>query len=493
MFDSPHNILQPAGAVPAAAQLAYHEDELAAFLHFGVNTFTDKEWGDGTEDPMIFAPDDWKATEMVQSLLDAGFKRLIVTAKHHDGFCIWHTQYTDHHVGNSPFKRDILAELSAACSKLGMDMGLYLSPWDVHEPSYGYGEGDSPETDTNGDYNDYYVNQINEINESPLYGRDGQFVEWWLDGAKGEGSMAQTYDFPRWLEAIRAGNPEIGIFGAAAEGGIYWVGNEEGFAPEPCWCKLDSSYTDYGVQPKGIPLGDVWSVPETDVSLNKGWFYHSDEKAKTPAHLAAIYIRSVGRGSPLLLNVPPTRAGDYAPDAYEALQIFGDSWRQTRKAKLTCTAEQIETSSSSDMRAAEGAEVLHIFGDNAVVAELTWSFPEAQSFSLISLSEPIEWGQRIDGFELDLLTDDDVWIECSGGGSIGHLRLVTLDLVKNRGKGMLFKGLRIRFRALERLTPIVLRSVALHDLAPAWDSPELYKWLAVEAPNSVPGWKIADS
>lgn len=485
-------VLKPAGAVPRPAQLAYHNDELAAFMHFGMNTFSGLEWGDGTEDPAIFTPEDWKAEKMVQSLLDAGFKRLVVTAKHHDGFCIWHSQYTEHHVGNSPFKRDLLAELSAACTKLGMDMGLYLSPWDVHEPSYGYGDGNSPETDTNGDYNDYYVNQIKEICDSPDYGRDGHFVEWWLDGAKGEGSMAQYYDFARWIRTIREGNPGIEIFGAAAEGGIHWVGNEEGFAPEPCWCKLDSSYTDVGIQPKGQPYGDVWSVPETDVSINNGWFYHPYEKAKSPAHLAGIYIRSVGRGSPLLLNVPPTKAGDFAPDSYEALQTFSESWRQTRRIKLAAEPGQVEGSSQSELSVPENIDGLHVFGQGEEEAELTWMFPEPQSFSLISLSEPIELGQRISDFAVELLTEDDQWIVCSGGGSVGNLRLVTLDHVPGRGKGMTFKGIRVKLQALDGYTPLVLGSLGIHDLAPAWDTPELYKWLAVEAPNSVPGWKIQE-
>ena len=316
---------------PNAMQLQYHRDELAAFMHFGMNTFTDSEWGDGTEDPASFNPSAFEADKMVSALQEAGFKRLIVTAKHHDGFCIWPSLYTEHTVASSPYDGDILAELSAACTKYGLDMGLYLSPWDVHEPSYGYGDGHDEATDTNGDYNEYYINQIREISGNPIYGREGRFVEWWLDGAKGTGSMAQEYDFPAWIAAIRENNPDILIFGAGSEGGVHWVGNESGWAPDANWCLLpDTGRFGTGEdQVADDSANYLWSIPEVDVSINAGWFWHEGQEPKSPQKLASIYFDSVGRGSPLLLNIPPNRDGDYPDAYYEAIARFGANIRNS--------------------------------------------------------------------------------------------------------------------------------------------------------------------
>lgn len=474
--------------VPNELQYRYHDDELAAFLHFGMNVFTDREWGDGTEPLELFTPAGWHADRMVQALKEAGFKRLIVTAKHHDGFCLWHTAFTDHHVGNTAFGRDLLAEVSDACTKHGLDMGLYLSPWDMNAKSYGYGEGYDEATDTNGDYNDVYVGQIQEICENPRYGREGEFVEWWLDGAKGEGQMAQHYDFDRWIDAIRRGNKEILIFGAASEGGIFWVGNEEGFAHEPTWCKLSSAFREIGVQPRAQEDGDVWSVPEADVSINPGWFYHRNERAKRPGELGGIYLRSVGRGVPLLLNVPPTEEGDLAKDTYEALETFSRSWRETREAILEAVPEQLVTSSRGDV---VPEALLHVFAKGDVAPTLSWLWEDPVEMHIVSVREPIRLGQRVASFELEVQSaSTGEWLKASTGSTIGHLRMITLDLLPEGGQGQSYTGLRLRFRLTEGCDELPLECIALHRLAEAWNHQDLYETLAREAPGSVPGWQV---
>ena len=316
------NVVEPEawGAVPNEAQLQYHEEELAAFVHFGMNTFTDKEWGDGQEDPLSFNPTGDIATyadSYVEALKNAGFKRLIVTAKHHDGFCIWPSAYTEHDIENSPYKDgkgDVLAEISAACTKHNMDMGLYLSPWDVNAESYGYyDENGNSLLDESGnpingmtmdevkekdalDYNDYYVNQITEIVTNPIYGNNGRFVEWWMDGAKGEGGDAQEYDMDRILSTIKENEPGVLIFGGGTDGGIHWIGNEKGQASEETWAKVDSEkgdgYSEADGFTYGIPDGDHWSVPESDVSITAGWFYHDGDNPKSMSQLVlAVFMK----------------------------------------------------------------------------------------------------------------------------------------------------------------------------------------------------------
>jgi alpha-L-fucosidase len=294
---------------PSSAQLAWQRDELAMFVHFGVNTFTDREWGDGTENPAIFNPTQLDARQWARSARAAGFKAMILTAKHHDGFCLWPTRTTTHSVASSPFRGghgDVVREFVDACRAEHLKAGLYLSPWDRNAPSY----GDSPR------YNDFYAAQLTE-----LLSHYGPISEVWFDGANGEGpnGRKQAYDWPRVWGIVRKLQPHAVIFSDAGPD-IRWIGNENGIAAETNWSTVNPAVVPYPgasgdevtqMLQHGDPSGSVWRPGEADVSIRPGWFYHAadDEHVKTPDQLVDLYFSSVGRNSKLLLNVPPNRAG----------------------------------------------------------------------------------------------------------------------------------------------------------------------------------------
>ncbi len=318
-----------AGVVPTEAQLAWQKLGLTAFLHFGMNTFTDREWGDGSENPALFNPSELDARQWVRSLRDAGVKLVILTAKHHDGFCLWPTATTAHSVKSSPWldgKGDVMRQLREACDEYGMKLGVYLSPWDRNAPCY----GDSPA------YNDMFVDQLTE-----LLTNYGTIDEVWFDGACGEGpnGKKQEYDLDRFREVIARLQP--GAVTAIMGDDVRWVGNEKGLGRETEWSSTvmlpDSHKSDQnerlGLRPKAPDLGGremlekadkvVWWPSEVDVSIRPGWFYHDTEQPKSLRHLAEIYIQSVGRNSVLLLNVPPDRRGLIASADSLRLREFG--------------------------------------------------------------------------------------------------------------------------------------------------------------------------
>lgn len=280
----------PDEVVPNKNQYRYQKDELAAFCHFGPNTFNEIEWGenygDKTPDEIFKLEEDFDADNYVKALKDAGFKKLIVTAKHHDGFCIWASDYTTYDVAETSYKDgqgDILAEISAACTKYDMDMGLYLSPWDIHDDSYGYYDQNGQPTDKDNDYldyNEYYNNQLIEILGGEEYGNDGHFVEVWMDGAKGSGQDAQEYDFVKWFDTIQkyegeeAGyDSDCMLFGAEAYTTVRWIGNENGYAAKNTWSKSKVNYENNTIDSKsqggytiGYEDGNQWTVPEADAA-----------------------------------------------------------------------------------------------------------------------------------------------------------------------------------------------------------------------------------
>ena len=294
---------------PSPAQLAWQRDELAMFLHFGVNTFTDREWGDGMEVPSIFDPTRLDAGQWARTARAAGFRTLVLTAKHHDGFCLWPTKTTDHSVARSPLRDgrgDVVRELIDACNAEGLKAGLYLSPWDRHEPTY----GDSPR------YNDLYCAQLTE-----LLTQYGVIHEVWFDGANGEGpnGRRQVYDWPRVWGLVRRYQPNAVMFSDAGPD-VRWIGNERGVAGETNWSTVDPGVVPYPgatgdavlrMLQEGDPHGTAWRPGETDVSIRPGWFYHpaEDDRVRGPRDLVQLYFTSVGRNSKLLLNVPPTREG----------------------------------------------------------------------------------------------------------------------------------------------------------------------------------------
>ena len=295
--------------VPTPSQLAWQQDELALFLHFGVNTFTDREWGDGKEDPAIFAPTALDARQWARAARTAGFRMMILTAKHHDGFCLWPSRVTRHTVAASQFRGgngDVVRELVYACRAEQLKVGLYCSPWDRNSPVY----GDSPR------YNDFFCDQLTE-----LLTRYGRIDEVWFDGANGEGpnGRKQVYDWPRFWTLVRRLQPDAVMFSDAGPD-VRWIGNERGSAGETNWSMMKPDAVPYpGADGPGIiaalqngdPDGTVWRPGETDVSIRPGWFYHpaEDDKVKTVDQLVDLYFTAVGRNSKLLLNVPPTRAG----------------------------------------------------------------------------------------------------------------------------------------------------------------------------------------
>ena len=287
---------------PTQRQLGWQQLETTAFLHFTVNTFTDKEWGDGTESPSIFNPAKLDVRQWIKALKDAGFKMAIITAKHHDGFCLWPSAYTEHSVKNSPWKNgkgDVVKEVADACREYGIKFGFYLSPWDRHEPSYGTAA-----------YNDFYKKQLRE-----LLTNYGEVSEVWFDGAKGENAKDMQYDFEGYWNLVRTLQPKAVLFSDVGPD-VRWVGNEAGNAGETCWStinvdgmapgKADAKYLN-----TGDPNGKKWIPAETDVSIRPGWFWHEKEndKVRSPQNLVNLYYQSVGRNSLLLLNIPPNKDG----------------------------------------------------------------------------------------------------------------------------------------------------------------------------------------
>ncbi len=293
-------------ALPTRQQLAWHDMEYYWFIHFGPNTFTDKEWGHGDEQADIFNPTELDCRQWARIAKQSGAKGIIITAKHHDGFCLWPSQYSTHTVKQSQWKNgkgDVLRDLSKACKEYGLKFGVYLSPWDRNHPQYG-----TPA------YNDVYVNTMKE-----LITHYGPFFEFWWDGANGEGpnGKKQEYDFRRFEQTMRRFAPNTVVFSDIGPD-IRWVGNEKGIAGETNWNYLDTAGFKRG---EGAPPTDTlnqgningrnWIPAECDVSIRPGWFYHAeeDDKVKTPQQLFDLYLKSVGRGANLLLNVPPDRRG----------------------------------------------------------------------------------------------------------------------------------------------------------------------------------------
>jgi alpha-L-fucosidase len=295
--------------VPSAAQLQWQRDELAMFIHFGMKTFSDSEWGDGRESPAQFAPSRLDARQWARAARAAGFRAMILTAKHHDGFCLWPTRTTTHSVAQSPWRGgqgDVVRQFVDACRAESLRAGVYLSPWDRNSPVY----GDSPR------YNDFYCDQLTE-----LLSNYGEIAEVWFDGANGEGpnGKRQTYDWPRFWGTVRRLQPNAVMFSDAGPD-IRWIGNERGAAGETNWSTVDPSVVPYPgatgdavlrMLQEGDPNGSVWRPGETDVSIRPGWFYHpaEDARVKSVEELVSLYFTSVGRNSKLLLNVPPTRDG----------------------------------------------------------------------------------------------------------------------------------------------------------------------------------------
>jgi alpha-L-fucosidase len=373
--------------LPTAEQAAWQDLELAAFAHFGINTFTDREWGEGNEDPKLFNPSALDARQWVRALKAAGAGLLIITAKHHDGFCLWPTKLTEHCVRSSPWKDgkgDVVGEVAVACREEGIRFGFYLSPWDRHEKRYG-----TPE------YNEFFKGQLREL----LTGY-GDVAEVWFDGACGEGpnGKKQEYDFPGFYKVVRECQPKALI--AICGPDVRWVGNESGVARE------DES----SLQPaqKGIHgrEGIIWYPAECDVSIRPGWFYHpaEDGKVKTLEDLMEIYHRSVGRNSNLLLNVPPDRRGLIHENDAARLAELGDSVRRRY-----------------------GRPLAQVWGRGPVL-DLGIANP-APVDRVVLMEEIAAGGERVKEYVVEGLVAG-AWRELSKGKVIGHKRIDRFDPVE---------------------------------------------------------------
>jgi len=439
------------GATPTDAQYAYHTQELSAFLHFGMNTFTGNEWGDGKETPDMFALDKKiDADHYVKTLKEAGFKSLIVTAKHHDGFCIWDSAWTEHDTASTDYPGgDVLADISAACTKYDMNMGLYLSPWDENSVYYGYyDENGNPTTEENDvlKYDDYYVGQLEEILGNDKYGNNGEFYEIWMDGAKGTGADAQYYDTDRYVHVIKSyEGDDILLFGAGVHANVHWIGNEGGVANEETWAKGIHDVTWINVAPVvtykdmqvyvGQRNGNLWSIPEVDARITSGWFWGENKRVpKTLIELRDMYMDSVGHNSVLLLNVPLNDQGELDGAIEDRVREWGENLKKSFSENNLAAAEGVTVLADSvhnqDVRfspshVADGNDDTYWTAEQGrKTSSLLVDFGKETVFDALTIEEEIRLGQRVEAFAVYYKTVDGEWYEYGRGTTVGSKRVL---------------------------------------------------------------------
>ena len=407
--------------VPTPQQLEWQQMELTAFLHFGINTFTGREWGDGKENPALFNPTDFDAEQWVRSLKEAGFTMAILTAKHHDGFCLWPTKTTGHSVAASPWKDgkgDVVRELRDACDKYGIKFGVYLSPWDRNASCY----GDSPK------YNEFFIEQLTE-----LLTNYGEVHEVWFDGANGEGpnGKKQEYDWTAILSTIRRLQPRAVT--AIMGDDVRWVGNERGLGRETEWsatvltpgtyARCEEQNKALGVKATSKDLGGrdmlvnakelFWYPSEVDVSIRPGWFYHQqeDNQVKSLKHLTDIYFKSVGYNSVLLLNIPPDQRGRISDADVNRLKEFADYRKEIFADNRVKGGLKAWTARPGDTR--------------------VYQLKPKSEINVVMLREDISKGQRMEAFTVEALTADG-WKEIAKGTTVGYKRLIRIPAVEAR-------------------------------------------------------------
>lgn len=502
------------GALPNEEQLHYMKSELSAFCHFGPNTFNNVEWGEsyGTREPSDIFPFTGKfdAEGLVRTVKEAGFGRILLTAKHHDGFCLWDTETTTYDIGHTNYDGDILEELSDACTKYNLDMGCYLSPWDIHEDKYGC-FGDNNQTENSAgytDYNELYIAQIREIctakkeDGSFKYGnnnpnrRSDRFVEWWMDGAQGGGSNIQTMDWPGIFDVIHESNPGCQIFGThkagptlGSTGGIHWIGNEAGIASDETWAKVNagtnyedtSMYTRNGRGINGLPEGDKWSVPEADTQVLNGWFWTDgapDSTAKSESELGDIYFNSVGHGAVLLLNLSPNKTGAVGEEQRNVFSQFGQDIKDMFSNDLT-KQEGVTASATSvwkNAKAYSPDNVLDEKPDGAVYDETYWApaegtktgtleidFGKLETFDLVSIEEFIQKGQAIESFSVEYKDEFGSWEKFGEGKTVSSRRLCRKSPVE---------GSAVRIRILSAKSTPMIHNVGVFKMPEAFEVEE---------------------
>lgn len=452
--------------VPTPQQMEWQQMELTAFLHFGINTFTNREWGDGSEDPALFNPTELDAEQWVRSLKEAGFKMVLLTAKHHDGFCLWPTKTTKHSVASSPWKDgkgDVVKEVREACTKYDMKFGVYLSPWDRNAECY----GDSPR------YNQFFIDQLTE-----LLTNYGEVHEVWFDGANAEGpnGRKQVYDWDAFYKTIQTLQPKAVM--AIMGDDVRWVGNERGLGRETEWSatvlapgiytRSDSVNSALGVGSTSADLGSrevlakanelFWYPSEVDVSIRPGWFYHADQdnQVKSLKHLMDIYYQSVGYNSVLLLNIPPDRRGLLHENDVQRLKEFADYRKRAFANNLVTDGQVLWTAGTGESR--------------------EYTLTEGSTINVVLLQEDITKGQRVEAFEVEALVDGQ-WQPVGQGTTVGYKRLLRFPEVK---------ATQLRVKLLSTRLKANLCNVAAYYAAPLAETQDEAQW------NNLPrdAWKV---
>ncbi len=432
--------------VPSKRQLEWQKLEFTSFIHYGINTFTDREWGDGKEDISIFNPKSLDTDKWCENLLKAEIKACILTAKHHDGFCLWNTKYTTHSVMHSPFKRDIVLELSNSCKKYGIKFGVYLSPWDRHETTYGQGKL----------YDDYFCNQLTE-----LMTNYGELYTIWFDGACGEGANGkkQVYDWERYYKLIRELQPNAVISVSGPD--VRWCGNEAGNCRPSEWSVVpkrmmdtekikeesqkvdDAEFFNKPISCENLDLGSqealknerdlIWYPAEVDTSISDGWFHHdsTDNKVRSLEELKKIYINSVGGNAVLLLNIPPHRDGYFTKYEVERLNEIGEFIRNIFKQNLIEDAKLIASSTENPYiieNITKDNEDYWKAEDYCQTCNIKINFDEPKKISYLVLQEQIKLSQRIESFEISIEVDGN-YKTIYKGTTVGYKKICQFETV----------------------------------------------------------------
>jgi alpha-L-fucosidase len=423
--------------IPTENQIRYQQQELVAFVHFTTTTFYNKEWGNGDEDPKRFNPYNLNAEQWAQTAKNAGVKELILTTKHHDGFCLWPSKYTEHSIKNSPYKNgkgDIVREFVDACHKYGIKVGMYLSPWDRNHKDYGRKE-----------YIDYFKNQLTEILTNY-----GKVSEIWFDGANGGdgyygGAREKRIignDYYPWAEfhkIVKNLQPDCQIFSDNGPD-IRWVGNEQGYCGETFWStinadKLIVGKSDRAYLNKGEQNGNNWIIGQCDVSIRPGWFFHTDEnnKVRTPSQIVDLYYKSVGRNGLLLINLPPDSTGlihkTDSTNFVEFRKIIDETFKNNlaQGASIKTSSEWSKKYSSENIND-NITETFWAASDKDTQPEIVIDLKKEKSFNRISISEPIAYGQRVAEFQIEALTKDG-WQKVTSATTIGYKRLLRINKI----------------------------------------------------------------
>lgn len=441
------------GALPTDRHMAWHEMEYYAFVHFNMNTFSGEEWGHGEEPPSLFDPTELDTRQWAQVAKEAGMKGIVITAKHHDGFCLWDSQYTEHDVASSPWKNgkgDLLEDLAEACKEYGLKMGVYLSPWDQNSPVYG----------TEG-YNEYFMNQLEEV-----LTQYGDIFEVWFDGAVGpEYKGMQPYDWDGFIAKVREHQPEAVIFSDAGPD-IRWVGTEKGFANPTNWSTLNRDEY-YPGTPRYLELrsgnqnGSHWLPAEVDVSIRPGWYYHADEdeQVKSADHLEWIYYNSVGRNGNLLLNLPVDRRGLVHENDVAALMALRERLDATftdnkaASAKVSANTSRGNSRLFSPMHLNDGHDSTYwATNDRDTTAQIQLKWASPQTFNIIELEEYIPLGQRIESWEVDAFQNGE-WQVLGRATTVGNRRWMRIPKVTTD---------RLRIRITDAMAELVVREIGVY-------------------------------